>query len=1078
MKSILSAGKRWERLMARKKDILASKKRASFTGRTYELTLFKQTLKLLQLSSDENDHELQPKSLFSIRGMGGVGKTTLLSEFENICREEKIPVVLVNGALNDSVVSILMSIASQLQERHPPVKTSHIVKQLQWYREIHAKLVEDMSLPDEVFKLTAKGVVSKESELRLRHRIDELRQKWELLSQKLSKIEADKILETRTDERMRLEYLIDELQAERQQVEQRLNNLEMQLSSKTRNETGKTPDLNDKSPLVKDSGSTLGKTKVNAITQKNIETVTSKISHVLPKEEADFYLNPESILTQAMLEDINKHAKNSCLVIIFDAYETMQLLDGWIRNQFFANLEEKVLVVIAGRKLLSDEWEEWREFVQIIDLVPFNSEESQQYVTSRGINNPGTIQKVLDFADGIPLALSIAIDLIQEFGTTNFNLAIKEQDMVDRVIRQMIADVIEEMRTAFRACAIVRAFNQDILKYLLKQDDVNDIYRRIRSLSFVYPHPRGLTLHDKLREYLDTDFQHHEPDTYRSMHEAAAKYYNTLRKHSAGKEWQEFTLEYLYHKLRSKESEGIGFLIEILENANTLRQLEFSRTLVDYAEQYNIRQVVNRQWIEYGKAHLAFHSGDWDMTMRICTTLKNMSELPSLIKVKVRELLGMLGWRQGRWQEAVAHLEKALTLLTQSQLGETQETAWIHDRLSKVYILMCKWSDADTHLTKAEEVFKNTNNNRELAHILYSKGDLNRVQGFWTQAIQHYEKSLTEFQHGLRDKYWTALTMNRLAWVYYRQGKWEKSKKIGEHSLDLFRKIQTQFGIATALRGLSEVDLSQNHVELARQQISESLDIFKKIQANADIAINLGIIGNIYSFEGNYEKALANYEEALKAMCAARDHHSKGWVLINKGYAHLDMQECELALKAFLEAEQIFREQQSWYKTTQSLTGAARAQWLHGKMTACLQFAEQAECLARQYNYYEELAWINTIRGNLLLNKIPKQNSGFLNAIQFYKEALKNALNFNCFVLDEVLEDLLNNIGDILFRNGRGKESKEIVNALISFWQVTPDKGDSLGKKEQVNRNEEMPDWDFNKSVLERLKNFLNSETI
>ena len=64
---------------------------------------------------------------------------------------------------------------------------------------------------------------------RLLHKINELKERWDLLSTKLSKLERAKILETQVDEKYRLEKKIEETEAERQQVEKRLKKLEAQI---------------------------------------------------------------------------------------------------------------------------------------------------------------------------------------------------------------------------------------------------------------------------------------------------------------------------------------------------------------------------------------------------------------------------------------------------------------------------------------------------------------------------------------------------------------------------------------------------------------------------------------------------------------------------------------------------------------------------------------------------------------------------------------------------------------------------------------------------------------------------------
>lgn len=66
---------------------------------------------------------------------------------------------------------------------------------------------------------------------RIRQQITELQKQWELLSQKLSLLERDKILKTDAEEIFRLEQRIADITAERQKVEQRLNALETLLAS-------------------------------------------------------------------------------------------------------------------------------------------------------------------------------------------------------------------------------------------------------------------------------------------------------------------------------------------------------------------------------------------------------------------------------------------------------------------------------------------------------------------------------------------------------------------------------------------------------------------------------------------------------------------------------------------------------------------------------------------------------------------------------------------------------------------------------------------------------------------------------
>ncbi len=64
------------------------------------------------------------------------------------------------------------------------------------------------------------------NEQRLRQKIKELQKKWDLLGEKASGLEQDRILENRAEERLRMETMIANIQAERQRIEDELNKLE------------------------------------------------------------------------------------------------------------------------------------------------------------------------------------------------------------------------------------------------------------------------------------------------------------------------------------------------------------------------------------------------------------------------------------------------------------------------------------------------------------------------------------------------------------------------------------------------------------------------------------------------------------------------------------------------------------------------------------------------------------------------------------------------------------------------------------------------------------------------------------
>ena len=57
---------------------------------------------------------------------------------------------------------------------------------------------------------------------RLNKKIDDLQRQWELLNEKLSRLNEQWIMETRVEEQLRLKNLIDDTQTQRNQVEEQL----------------------------------------------------------------------------------------------------------------------------------------------------------------------------------------------------------------------------------------------------------------------------------------------------------------------------------------------------------------------------------------------------------------------------------------------------------------------------------------------------------------------------------------------------------------------------------------------------------------------------------------------------------------------------------------------------------------------------------------------------------------------------------------------------------------------------------------------------------------------------------------
>ncbi|MBU4348937.1 AAA family ATPase [bacterium] len=76
--------------------------RNNFTGRKKEIANFRKLFK-----------QLNDRKILYIHGESGIGKSTLLEKFEQICKNKEIPIAIINIHVEKGISPILQSISKQ-----------------------------------------------------------------------------------------------------------------------------------------------------------------------------------------------------------------------------------------------------------------------------------------------------------------------------------------------------------------------------------------------------------------------------------------------------------------------------------------------------------------------------------------------------------------------------------------------------------------------------------------------------------------------------------------------------------------------------------------------------------------------------------------------------------------------------------------------------------------------------------------------------------------------------------------------------------------------------------------------------
>ena len=230
--------------------------------------------------------------------------------------------------------------------------------------------------------------------------------------------------------------------------------------------------------------------------------------------------------------------KNSAVVIALDSYESLGLLDAWLRQVFLSRLGKNARLILASRFAPAPQWTEapeWRGSFRSLELGPLDDVAALELLGSLGADETRS-RAIAKFAMGHPLALVMAGAASQRPSGSNRN----SQSAISAIAQRFLAEVEEpQLREAVRAASVVRRVTRSLLRALLPslQDDL--LFDRLASLPFMESARDGLMMHDAVREAIRTDLEAIDPSTCQRYRRAAWQQLNHEAKSAAfGNLWR------------------------------------------------------------------------------------------------------------------------------------------------------------------------------------------------------------------------------------------------------------------------------------------------------------------------------------------------------------------------------------------------------------------------------------------------------------------------------------------------------------------------------------------------------------
>lgn len=286
-------------------------------------------------------------------------------------------------------------------------------------------------------------------------------------------------------------------------------------------------------------------------------------------EDAQLVLDPESVLTPVLLDELSQAAPAvPWIVLFFDTYErTGRFVDGWLHtvmtSERYGALPATVVVVTAGQLPFdSARWGGFGDFMTDLPLQPFTEPETRGLLAGKGVVAEPVVSEVLRLTGGLPVLVST---LAESRPADPQDVSDPSTTAVERFLKWE-ADPVR--RSVALACALPRKLDADVFRAALDVDgsdgELDALYAWLRGLPFVSERGGRVTYHDVVRAPMLRLQRRERPRIWATRQRGLAAVFTQWRTEAeAGRSteelwtdegWRELRLAELYHLLCAGES--------------------------------------------------------------------------------------------------------------------------------------------------------------------------------------------------------------------------------------------------------------------------------------------------------------------------------------------------------------------------------------------------------------------------------------------------------------------------------------------------------------------------------------------
>lgn len=322
--------------------------------------------------------------------------------------------------------------------------------------------------------------------------------------------------------------------------------------------------------------------------------------------------------------------------------------------------------------------------------------------------------------------------------------------------------------------------------------------------------------------------------------------------------------------------------------------------------------------------------------------------------------LGRIFQSQGDWARAFEIYSESVEPLLQAGQSHFRAAAFALHSLSDISLQRLKLKEAEAFCLQALDLlslnsYESAGYGR--AATLRNLGNVHRIRGDWSVALQYYQESLS-YSRKKGNKSEEAHTLNCMGGTHLHRGDWARAKSKFHESLEIHTAVQDQTWIALDLGGLGQLAEMEGKYDEALLLLNRACELLENVGQIRHLANTFCKQASVYLKVGMYDMAGQLISKGRDMIKDLGDIRTEALLNEKEGWFHLKSGRLETAKICFLDGLVTFRQAGLGYKESDLLFALGALYKLLNRPTKAQRLFAKATYLARESDYYtnEELA--------------------------------------------------------------------------------------------------------------------------